>query len=54
MWMSEPSTIPFVGVRLRYDSEKTIDDVVTAILADVGDEPIPIDDIARQLGSWDA
>ena len=35
---SDPREIPFSGVRLRFDSTKSFDDLVDALLADVGDE----------------
>ncbi len=54
MSASEPLAIPFDGVRLRFDSTKSFDDLVDAVLADVGDEPVPIDDIARQFGTWES
>ena len=43
---SEPRQIPFDGVRLRFDSEKPFDELVQALLSDVGHEPVMIDDIA--------
>ena len=43
---SEPRQIPFHGVRLRFDSEKTFDELVEALLSDVGHEPVMIDAIA--------
>ena len=48
MSASEPQTIPFDGVRLRFGSTKSFDDLVDAVLADVGREPVPIDDIAKR------
>ncbi len=50
----EPREIAFRGVRLRYDSAKTYDELVAALLADVGDKPVPIDDIAAEFDSWAA
>ena len=54
MSASEPQTIPFDGVRLRFGSTKSFDDLVDAVLADVGHEPVLIDDIAKQFSSWDS
>lgn len=54
MSASEPKTIPFDGVRLRYASAKSFDDLVDAILADVGRDPVPIGDIAKLYASWEA
>src|SRR5262245_33775032 len=44
----------FDGVRLRYDSTKSFDDLVDALLADVGHKPVPINDIAASNESWEA
>ena len=38
---SSPREIPFTGVRLRFDSNKSFDEVLSALLADVGDKPSP-------------
>jgi len=46
--------IPFHGVRMRYDSAKSFDDVVAALLHDVGDKPVPIDDFAGRFATWEA
>ena len=54
MSASEPLAIPFDGVRLRFDSTKSFDELVDTVLADVGDEPVPIDDIARRFESWES
>ncbi|MDV7089166.1 DUF302 domain-containing protein [Rhodococcus opacus] len=50
----EPCEIPFVGARLRFDSTKSFDNLVDALLADVGDKPVPIDDIAARFESWES
>jgi uncharacterized protein (DUF302 family) len=50
----EPHEIPFVGVRLRFDSEKSFDEVLSSLLADVGRHPVPIDDIAAKFESWES
>jgi uncharacterized protein (DUF302 family) len=50
----EPREIPFTGVRLRFDSSKNFDELVDALLADVGEKPVMIDDIAIDFESWDA
>lgn len=42
----------FDGVRVRYDSAKSYDELVTALLADIGDQPVPIDAIATSTGDW--
>lgn len=38
---------------MRFDSAKTFDQVVDALLADVGGEPVPIDDFAVRFESWE-
>jgi uncharacterized protein (DUF302 family) len=50
----EPREIPFTGVRLRFDSSKNFDELVDALLSDVGEKPVMIDDIAIDFESWDA
>jgi uncharacterized protein (DUF302 family) len=54
MSSSEPREIPFTGLRLRFESTKTFDEIVAALLADVGDKPVPIEDLAATFDSWDA
>ncbi|OBA73940.1 hypothetical protein A5641_00270 [Mycobacterium sp. 1554424.7] len=44
----------FEGVRVRYDSSKSYDELVAALLADIGDKPVPIGDIASSHGDWDS
>jgi uncharacterized protein (DUF302 family) len=51
---SEPLRIPFAGVRLRFDSDKAADDLVAALLSDVGDEPVAIDAIAADEDDWES
>lgn len=43
----------FAGVRVRYDSTKSYDEVLAALLADIGERPVPIDDIATGTGDWE-
>lgn len=43
----------FDGVRVRYDSTKSYDELVAALLADVGSRPVPIDDIAGAVDGWE-
>jgi uncharacterized protein (DUF302 family) len=54
MSTSEPREIPFRGVRLSFDSAKSFHDVVAALLDDVGDKPVPIDDFGGRFETWDA
>ena len=37
---SGPREIPFNAVRLRYDSNESFDEVLSSLLADVGDKPL--------------
>src|SRR4051794_6670225 len=48
------SEIRFDGVRVRYDSSRSFDELVSALLADIGDKPAPINDIAQNHDDWDA
>jgi uncharacterized protein (DUF302 family) len=49
---SDPHVIPFAGARLRFDSTKNFDELVAALLADVGDQPVLINDIAARFEDW--
>lgn len=49
---SDPQEIPFTGVRLRSDSTKNFDLLVHALLADVGEQPVQIEDIGARFGDW--
>lgn len=48
------SEIPFQGVRIRYDSTKSYAELVAALLADIGEQPVPIGDIAKSFDSWES
>ena len=37
--MGVPQEIRFDGMRVRYDSAKSYDDLLAALLADIGDRP---------------
>ncbi|MFL0276957.1 DUF302 domain-containing protein [Mycobacterium sp. SMC-19] len=54
MSQSEPRETRFSGVRVRYESVKSYDELVAALLADVGDRPVPIDDFPKDFVSWDS
>ena len=54
MSTSEPREITFTGVRLRFDSSKNFDELVDALLSDVGRKPVNIDDIAVAFETWAA
>ncbi len=44
----------FTGVRVRYDSTKSYDELLAALLADIGEQPVPINDIATSTGDWES
>src|SRR6185437_16486111 len=46
--------IPFQGIRVRFDSTKSFDEVVRALLADVGEKPLAIDELPAQFYSWES
>lgn len=46
------SEIRFDGVRVRYDSAKSYDELLAALLADIGEKPVLIGDIATATGDW--
>lgn len=52
--MPDPRQIAFHGVRLRYDSAKSLNELTAALFAAVGDTPVPIDDIAMRGDNWDS
>jgi hypothetical protein len=49
MTTSNPQEIPFNGVRIRFDSKKSFDEVVKTLLADVGEKPLMIDDLPAKF-----
>jgi uncharacterized protein (DUF302 family) len=51
---SNPREIAFNGVRLTFDSKKSFDEVVSSLLADVGDKPVLLNAIAANSESWDS
>ncbi|ORB57491.1 DUF302 domain-containing protein [Mycolicibacterium rhodesiae] len=42
----------FGGVRVRYDSTKSYPDLVAALLADIGEQPVPIGEIGTTSDDW--
>lgn len=42
----------FDGVRVRYDSTKSYDEVLATLLADIGEQPVPINDLSAVEGDW--
>lgn len=51
---SKPLETSFTGVRLRYASTKSYDQLVAALLSDIGERPVPISEFAVQSDSWPA
>jgi uncharacterized protein (DUF302 family) len=47
-----PREIRFDGVRVRYDSAKGYDELLAALLADIGDKPVQINDFATATADW--
>jgi uncharacterized protein (DUF302 family) len=54
MSASDPHEICFEGVRVRYDSTKSYDELVAALLADIGEQPVSLDDIVKASTSWES
>jgi uncharacterized protein (DUF302 family) len=50
--VSNSQEIKFDGVRVRYDSAKSYGELVAALLADIGERPILINDVAKQTDNW--
>jgi uncharacterized protein (DUF302 family) len=48
----ERQAIEFTGVRMRFDSDKTYDELVADLFADVGSTPVPIDDFPQTTTTW--
>lgn len=46
--------IRFEGVRVRYDTTKGYDELLAALLADIGERPVPINDIATSSDGWES
>ena len=44
----------FDGVRVRFDSAKSYDELVAALLADIGEQAVPINDFATATDGWDS
>lgn len=54
MSTSDLHEIHFDGVRVRYDSAKSYDELVAALLADIGEQPVPIDEFPKVFDTWEA
>jgi uncharacterized protein (DUF302 family) len=44
----------FDCVRVRYDSAKSYDELVAALLADIGEKAVSLDDLAATTDSWES
>jgi uncharacterized protein (DUF302 family) len=42
----------FEGLRVRYDSTKSYDELVVALLADIGERPVQINELAAVTDGW--
>ena len=42
----------FDGIRVRDDSAKSYDKLVAALLSDIGETPVPINDVAAATNGW--
>jgi uncharacterized protein (DUF302 family) len=49
-----PRETSFDGVRVRYDSAKSYDELVAALLADIGEAPVSLDDLAKSSTNWES
>ena len=49
--MSQPHETRFDGVRVRYDSSKSYDELLASLLADIGEKPVSLDGLAT-AGGW--
>jgi uncharacterized protein (DUF302 family) len=54
MTIQTNAEISFQGLQLRFDSTNSFDEVVAALLADIGDQPVPINDLAVKFESWES
>ncbi|OBJ50136.1 DUF302 domain-containing protein [Mycobacterium sp. 1423905.2] len=52
--MGEVQETRFDGVRVCYRSAKSYDELVAALLADIGRQPVPINNIAQSHDDWDS
>jgi uncharacterized protein (DUF302 family) len=52
MSASNPQETRFDGVRVRYDSAKSYDELVAALFADIGETPVELDEFVKAPGSW--
>ena len=50
---SDSHVTPFSGARMRFESDKTYDEVLAALFADIGDRPVPINELPTKAATWD-
>jgi len=49
MSSADPREIPFAGIRVRFDSNRTYEELVAALLSDVGEKPVRIGDLPSAI-----
>jgi uncharacterized protein (DUF302 family) len=54
MSASEPHETRFDGVRVRYNSTKSYDELVAALLADIGEQPVSLDNLVTASTDWES
>jgi uncharacterized protein (DUF302 family) len=54
MTTSNPHEISFGGVRIRFESKRNFDELVSVLLADVGEKPLMIDDLPAKFETWES
>jgi uncharacterized protein (DUF302 family) len=54
MSASNPHETRFAGVRVRYDSAKSYDELVAALFADIGETPVELDEFVKAPGGWES
>jgi uncharacterized protein (DUF302 family) len=54
MSASDPRETRFDGVRVRYDSAKSYDELVAALFADIGESPVELDELATVSNNWES
>jgi hypothetical protein len=49
MSSTDSREIPFEGVRVRFDSEQTYEELVAALLSNIGEKPMPVSDLPATI-----
>jgi uncharacterized protein (DUF302 family) len=52
--VSRPDEIRFDGVRVRYDSAKSYDELLATLLSDIGEKPVSLDDLVTASSDWES